>query len=354
MKRATLATSLAASALGLIFTTGAYAQQDEQVAREDLRKQLKNSILTADQAAAIGATSQCVIWQDMAINVAPFDSEVAVDEFVDALEWEATPRYQVAARWTTTATNGSGIQIRTPITLTYSFVPDGTEIPAAGSVAGSTTGPSSLFADMNAAYAGVGGEATWKANFAAAFNRIGDLTGINYVEVSDDGSAFASASGTNAPGFVRGDIRISMRPFAGSGGVLAYNFFPNNSDMVIDKLDMSLWTSTSGNLPRVAQHAHARTRPRARLQPRGPDRWHQADGGIPQHRLRRPAAGRHPRVPAPVRGQLRIEQHSRCRDCDRAHVTDRQWRRRFIRDGRGFARNGHVGGLLLVRGPRSE
>lgn len=247
MKRAHLANLIAASVLGLICTTGAFAQQEEQTAREDLRKQLKNSLMTPQQAEAMGVFSQCVIWQDVAINMAPFQSAEEVDSYVDSLVWEATPRYQAGNRWTTTATNGGGIAARTPITLTYSFVPDGTSIPASGSVAGSTTGPSTLFASMNAAYAGVGGEATWKANFANAFNRVGELTGINYVEVSDDGAAFASASGSNTPGFVRGDIRISMRPFAGSGGVLAYNFFPNNSDMVIDSFDMSLWTSTSGN-----------------------------------------------------------------------------------------------------------
>jgi len=247
MNKAKLAASLATSVLGLFMTTGAYAHQGELAAREDLRKQLKNSLMTPERAAELGITSQCVEWQDIAIAVGLFEDEAAVDSFVDALVWEPTPRYQASNRWTTTATNGGGIQIRTPITLTYSFVPDGTEIPFASTVAGSTTGPSSLFADMNAAYASLGGEATWKANFAAAFNRVGDLTGINYVEVSDDGAAFASAAGSNVPGSTRGDIRISMRPFAGSGGVLAYNFFPNNSDMVIDKFDMSLWTSTSGS-----------------------------------------------------------------------------------------------------------
>ena len=56
----------------------------------------------------------------------------------------------------------------------------------------------------------------------------------------------------------RGDIRIAMRDIDGSsGGILAYNFFPTNGDMLIDRLGS--WASPTNDyrfLRNVVMHEH--------------------------------------------------------------------------------------------------
>ncbi len=250
--------AVASATLAIIAGAPGASRAEENPEREAIRQQLYSALPLSSTLDPLSGFGQCVTVGDVNILHAPFQNEAEIDDFVNALVFHATQRYQASSRITTTATNGS-TTIRNPITLTYSFVPDGLSIPAEASVPGSTTGPSNLFATMDAAFAGAGGQATWKAKFAEAFNRIGALTAINYVEVTDDGATFISSAGSNTPGATRGDIRISMRPFAGSGGVLAYNYFPNTSDMVIDSQDISLWTNGSNNyrtLRNTLMHEH--------------------------------------------------------------------------------------------------
>jgi len=234
----------AALALATILTAGAHAQhatdaQSQAALRSDLRA---NILPQAFRDSGI-FPGQCVIWGEKAYMLAPFEDEQQVEKFVDSLEVGAAPRYQILNRVTTTATDGTGLVDLQQITVTYSFVPDGTFVPG-DSGAGSVDGPSSLFSVMNTSF---GGESEWKPIFAQALGRIGELTGISYVEVSDDGAPLHTSPGSNAPGSTRGDVRISMRPFAGGGGVLAYNYFPNNMDMVIDSHDIGLWMNFSNN-----------------------------------------------------------------------------------------------------------
>ncbi|MCQ6458457.1 matrixin family metalloprotease, partial [Vibrio parahaemolyticus] len=55
---------------------------------------------------------------------------------------------------------------------------------------------------------------------------------------------------------VRGDVRIGGHTIDGSSGTLAYNFFPNTSDMVIDTADSfySVTTDNSLRLRNVIMH----------------------------------------------------------------------------------------------------
>lgn len=159
-------------------------------------------------------------------------------------------QYTDGDRWRSTATDGSGLGQGDPITLTWSIVPDGTSIsPALG---GESSGGSTLRSYLNGIYPN---EAAWVAEFQKVFDRWGSLTGITYVYVSDDGAPLPSSSGQLG---VRGDVRISGHAIDGNWGVLAYNYFPNTGDMVIDVPDSFYndTSSTSIRLRNVVAHEH--------------------------------------------------------------------------------------------------
>lgn len=133
----------------------------------------------------------------------------------------------------------------TPLTLTWSFVPDGIAIP--GGI-GESASPSELFTKMDAAFAGVGGRAAWIARFQQIFDRWTAVAGVHYSRVTfggndwDDGAAWGSAASAGR----RGDVRISMHSIDGPFGVLAYNGYPTSSDMVVDSDDIAIWSDSSG------------------------------------------------------------------------------------------------------------
>ncbi len=228
---------LVAAAIAICSATQA---QEADRLREDTRRALHESILPAPFIQAEGIFGQCVTLGDRSLLMSPFASTAEVDAFVDAIDWTmVAQRYQANDRWTQTATTPS-VQLRQPVTITWSFVPDGTFIPGYDDI-GQPDGGSEIFAVMNGAF-GATNEAVWRAKFTQIFDWIGARTGISYVEVTDDGAAFPFTPGSNTPGATRGDVRISMRPFAGPSGVLAYNYFPDTGDMVIDSRDISLWS----------------------------------------------------------------------------------------------------------------
>jgi hypothetical protein len=58
---------------------------------------------------------------------------------------------------------------------------------------------------------------------------------------------------------VRGDVRISSKPIDGGGSILAYNYYPQNGDMVLDADDIGFYSSASSNYLRlfnVIAHEH--------------------------------------------------------------------------------------------------
>ena len=160
------------------------------------------------------------------------------------------PDYVLGNRWTATATDGGGLGQGDPTTLTWSVVPDGTMIT--GGV-GEPSAPSTV----RAYFAGIyGSEAAWIVVLQQVFDRWGELTGITYVyEPNDDGATWPSAGGALG---ARGDVRISGHPIDGNWNILAYNWYPNWGDMVIDVPD-SFYTNTSSNslrLRNVVAHEH--------------------------------------------------------------------------------------------------
>jgi hypothetical protein len=145
-----------------------------------------------------------------------------------------------------------------PVTVLWSFVPDGTDLPQSSfDMAPCTIGvqDSTLFATMDAQFAGIGGRAAWIQVFQDSFDRWEELTGINFVRVTnggndwDDGAEpFGNGGAAGAAG-LRGDIRIGAKCIDGvpaGGSILAYNGFPGSGgDMVLD--DQQTWTNAANN-----------------------------------------------------------------------------------------------------------
>ncbi len=161
-------------------------------------------------------------------------------------------RYQGTARWSGAGFGTTG----DPINLTWSLVPDGLSI--SGGI-GEPVSPSNLFARFDTRTT----RAAWLSLFQQSFDRWQVLIGVNYTRVTaagvdwDDGAAWGSGNAA-----ARGHVRISMHSIDGSSGVLAYNYFPNNGDMVLDADDAfgaSNYFSSTNNyrfLRDVVMHEH--------------------------------------------------------------------------------------------------
>ncbi len=141
---------------------------------------------------------------------------------------ESQSRYQTGTRWS----GGSFGSTGDPITLYWSFVPDGLSISGG---AGEPAAPSNLFSKMDA----IEPRATWVLRVQQIFDRWSQVGGIDYVRITvggndwDDGASWGSNYSANN----RGHVRISMHQIDGSSGILAYNYFPQNGDMVLDAGD---------------------------------------------------------------------------------------------------------------------
>ncbi len=165
----------------------------------------------------------------------------------------ATRDQYANGRWTTTATDGGGLDQGVATTLIWSIVPDGTPVHGYN---GEPAADSNLQAFLNGIY---GSKSVWLPILQSVFDRWGDLIGITYVyQEADDGAAMTSTSLPVGVAGVRGDVRISGHYIDGNSGVLAYNFFPNFGDMVIDTGD-SFYNNTNGSslgLRNVLAHEH--------------------------------------------------------------------------------------------------
>ena len=158
------------------------------------------------------------------------------------------------ARWSRTATSGGGLTQGQATIITWNVVADGTPIDGHN---GESAGSSNLRSFLNGIY---GSEAVWSPIFDRIFNAWSDLTGFSYQRVSYDdggpgGTELTSGSGQIS---VRADIRIGGHFIDGNSNILAYNFFPDVGDMVIDTGDN--FYSGTGNqslgLRNVLSHEH--------------------------------------------------------------------------------------------------
>lgn len=172
--------------------------------------------------------------------------------------------FQIGARWSST-TSGSTGATGTPITLRWGIVPDGTPMPT-GNVAGESTDPSNLVAYLDGVFgAGPGGadltQRPWFTYFDSSFNRWSQLAGLSYIfEPNDDGvSAGRTLGSWSGLAGVRADVRIGGHRLDGASNVLAYNYFPNNGDMVIDTTETSAISSATNDFRsfrNILMHEH--------------------------------------------------------------------------------------------------
>ena len=181
---------------------------------------------------------------------------------VEAAENEPLPVFQGTDRWRRTATDGFNIPIGRPVTITWGFIPDGTAI---GAAAGFPAGTSNLVATLNTTYGAPPAndlqQAPWFELFETAFNYWAEVTGNIYIyEANDDGLILNGITRTFDPPFdsrgfvgIRPDVRIGGMPLTLPDGetssTLAFNYFPDAGDMVINT--SNAFNFTDNNITRV-------------------------------------------------------------------------------------------------------
>ncbi len=160
--------------------------------------------------------------------------------------------------WLTTA-SGSRSGNGDPITLTWSIVPDGTNVPS--NTFGSL-GPSDLISFLDTTFGSDPNESDltqrpWFHFFSDSFSRWSELSSATYVyEPNDDGAAHITANGLLG---VRGDLRIAGAGIDGASGTLAFNYFPDDGDMVLDTDDGTFFSNSDNNhraLRNTIMHEH--------------------------------------------------------------------------------------------------
>lgn len=145
--------------------------------------------------------------------------------------------YQVTDRWDWTATNGFTGAQGTPITLTWSIVPDGTAVPA--DIGGYTSSKLINFLD-GLMGAGPGGsdytQRPWFTYFDQSYKRLSEISGLTFAyEAKDDGIRHDGSASTNGLLGVRGDMRIGTSLYGEGSSVLASNYYPRyGGDMIIN------------------------------------------------------------------------------------------------------------------------
>ncbi len=133
-------------------------------------------------------------------------------------------------------------------------MPDATPIPALGGINTESSAGSNLVAYLGGIYGVTTNDQNytdepWFTHFQSVFSRWSALTGINYVySAADDGVTFSNTTANPGVLGVRGDVRIGGHYIDGNSNVLAYNFFPNHGDMVIDTGDNFYATTTNNSI----------------------------------------------------------------------------------------------------------
>lgn len=157
--------------------------------------------------------------------------------------------YELASRWSRTATNGSGLGQGTPTTLTWGLVADGVTIRA--SQEDEVTSPSNLVSFLNTRF---GSMDVWFPLFEQSYNRWGEVSGLTFVHEPNNSNA-DMFGGSSSPSGTLGavpDMRIGGHSIDGSSGsnTLAYNGYPGSGsggDMVIDTDNGSFFSNAANN-----------------------------------------------------------------------------------------------------------
>ncbi|MGD9633234.1 MAG: matrixin family metalloprotease [Pirellulales bacterium] len=142
-------------------------------------------------------------------------------------------------RWSITASGATG-GTGTPVTLTWSIAPDGTNIPGEGA--------SNLVSYLDGLFGVTSGGSNlttrpWFTYFQQSVDRWTQLGGITFVyESHDDGTSLQTTSGALG---TRGDVRIGGAFVDGPSNTLAYTWLPNSGDMVIDTGETNFYSNSS-------------------------------------------------------------------------------------------------------------
>jgi hypothetical protein len=206
-------------------------------------------------------TAQVAPWEEFAdAPLTPFSAEVVMPCFdpthppteqvmaaVNAYIANVSARYQLGGTWAPAP--------NTPVALTWSFVPDTVFIPAAGF--GDPGQNSRLFARMDSLFSN--NRTLWIGLFQRVFDRWAELSGLSYTRVRSGANDWdaGAAWGTGGNDTTIGDVRISAKTIDGGSGILAYNSFPGDSDMVMDADEF--WNDNFRDynfLRNVATHEH--------------------------------------------------------------------------------------------------
>lgn len=150
-------------------------------------------------------------------------------------------------RWSggTANTQGQGFDQGDPIRLTWGFAAEGINIPG---FIGEGASPNQVrdFFDTN-----IGPQATtWQPLFDQIYDRWNSISGLDVqFEANDDGATFGNGFGSGGALGVRADLRIAAHSVDGQAGsnTLAYNFFPNGGDMVIDSDNTAFFSNGANN-----------------------------------------------------------------------------------------------------------
>lgn len=230
-------------------TTGSRSLDREDPAYSAIERAVAQ-VVANDAARVFGTDSpqHCIANHALAACIHPDTPPERVEEILRSLPTWDDGRFSLGPRWSATATDGPTGYSGNPINLTYSFLDDGVYISGGAGEPGSG---SRLYAEMNDQF---GSEAVWKALFAGIFNDWGKNIGITYSEVLDDGQSFPGSPGELG---LRGDVRIGGHFIDGGYGILAYNYFPDRGDMVLDTNEN--WNASYNNyvfMRNVCRHEH--------------------------------------------------------------------------------------------------
>ncbi|MGB1124391.1 MAG: matrixin family metalloprotease [Phycisphaeraceae bacterium] len=132
------------------------------------------------------------------------------------------------------------------ITLTYGVVPDGTSIGGTAVSGENAADTSNLIAFLNA---NIGTSSVWLPLIDDAYQRWGEISGLTMVRENNDDGVTMGAGGSLGSTGVRADMRIGGRFLDGQSGsnVLAYNYFPDNGDHVVDTGNTNFYSNSTNN-----------------------------------------------------------------------------------------------------------
>ena len=156
--------------------------------------------------------------------------------------------FEIDGRWGDTASDSNTGSLGDPITLTWGFVDDGTTISGNEGSSGSDL---INFLDTHVGIDPNSSELTdrpWFSLFEDSFSRFGEVSGVSYLyEPNNSSQAINSSARPEGRLGSRPDVRIGGHSIDGqsSHNTLAYSYFPDHSDMVIDTDNTSLLSNTA-------------------------------------------------------------------------------------------------------------